>query len=235
MKVSVCMATYNGEKYIKEQVESILVQLSDKDELIISDDNSTDKTLEIIKKLKDNRIKIYLNKSMKGYVSNFENALKKATGDIIFFSDQDDIWLPNKLTKCIKELENNDLVVTNARVIDENMNIIEESLFNVVKTKTGLINNLIKNRYYGCCMAFNKKILEKVLPFPQKYKICTHDIWIPIICELYYSVGLIEEPLLLYRRHNNNVSCFKKSNNSLLKKFLLRIYPLYKAIFRVNK
>ncbi len=235
MKVSVCIATYNGEKYIKEQLESILVQLSEKDEVIISDDHSNDETLKVLNSFKDSRIKIYFNDGIKGYVPNFENALKKSSGDIIFFSDQDDIWLPNKVKKCLKVLKEKDLVVTNAKVINEKMEIIEESLFEVVNTKTGLFNNWVKNRYYGCCIAFRREILKKVLPFPKRYEICSHDRWIPLICEMYYKVGLIEEPLLLYRRHENNVSCFKKSNNSLLKKISVRIYPLWKVIFRYNK
>lgn len=235
MKVSVCIATYNGEKYIEKQIRSILPQLSIDDEIIISDDQSTDNTLNIIKKINDKRIKIYFNQGNKGYVPNFENALKKVTGDIIFFSDQDDIWLPNKVKKCIEKLNEYDLVVTDAKVIDSNFNVIEESLFEVVNTKTGFFNNLIKNRYYGCCMAFKKEILKKILPFPKKYSICSHDRWIPLVCELYYKTTLIKEPLMIYRRHGNNVSCFKKSNNSLIKKILIRIYPLYKVILRWNR
>ena len=235
MKVSVCIATYNGEKYIEEQIKSILSQLSINDEIIVSDDYSTDNTINIIKKINDERIKIYFNRENKGYVPNFENALKKATGDVIFFSDQDDIWLPYKVEKCIQKLKKYDLVVTDAQVIDDNLDVIEESLFKVVNTKTGFFNNLIRNRYYGCCMAFKRKILQKVLPFPKKYSICSHDRWIPLVCELYYKTTLIKEPLMMYRRHGNNVSCFRKSNNSLIKKFLLRVYPLYKVISIWNR
>lgn len=235
MKVSVCMATYNGEKYIKEQIESILIQLSDRDELIISDDHSTDRTLKIVREFKDSRIKIYMNEGTKGYVPNFENALKKAKGDIIFFSDQDDIWLPSKLIKCVEGLKENDLIVTNAKVVDDEKKVLEESLFKICNTKTGLFHNWIKNRYYGCCLAFKKEILKKILPFPKQYSICSHDRWIPIICEMYYKVGLIYEPLLLYRRHSYNVSCFGKSDNSLIIKILIRIYPLWKSILRYYK
>ena len=93
--ISVCIATYNGEKYIKEQLLSILPQLGKKDEVIISDDHSTDNTLDIVKGLNDNRIKIVMNNREKGYTSNFENALSYAIGDYIFLSDQDDIWMSN--------------------------------------------------------------------------------------------------------------------------------------------
>ena len=94
--VSVCMATYNGGKYIKEQIDSILGQLSNNDELIISDDNSTDDTVDIINRISDSRVRLFFNKQ-KGYTNNFENALKQVRGDIIFLSDQDDIWMDNKV------------------------------------------------------------------------------------------------------------------------------------------
>lgn len=94
--ISVCMATYNGEEYIKEQLESILCQLGEMDEIIISDDGSTDNTLNIIESYNDSRIKIHINTGKHGFVYNFENALQKAKGEYIFLSDQDDIWLPEK-------------------------------------------------------------------------------------------------------------------------------------------
>ena len=95
MKISVCIATYNGAKYIEEQVQSILYQLSEKDEIINSDDGSKDNTLAIIKSLNDARIKVIHNTLKHGLVSNFENAIKHADGDYIFLSDQDDIWTSN--------------------------------------------------------------------------------------------------------------------------------------------
>lgn len=230
MRISVCMATYNGEKYIREQIESILPQLGENDELIISDDNSTDNTIKIIEDLNDSRIKIHFNKGEKGYVPNFENAIKNSSGDIIFFSDQDDKWLPNKVTKFLERLKDNDLVVSDAIVINEYGEVIEKSLFKVVNTKKGLWNNWIKNRYYGCCMAIRREVLKRVLPFPKRYSICSHDRWIPLVCEFYYKVDLIYEPLIIYRRHGKNVSCFKKSKNSFFKKVMLRVYPLYNLL-----
>ena len=94
--ISVCIATYNGEKYLREQLDSILPQLAESDEVIVSDDGSTDGTIDLITSLNDPRIKIVSNSGRKGYVGNFENALKHTTGDYIFLSDQDDIWYPNK-------------------------------------------------------------------------------------------------------------------------------------------
>ena len=122
MKISVCLATYNGEKYIKEQLDSILPQLSANDEIIISDDNSTDDTINIIRSLNDERIKIYVNKT-KGIVKNFENALNNASGDIIFLSDQDDVWKNDKVKKILSAFSSDNsltLVFSNAEIIDEN-------------------------------------------------------------------------------------------------------------------
>ena len=95
--ISVCMASYNGEKYIKEQIDSILKQLSDEDELVISDDGSTDNTLSVIQSIHDKRIKLIHNQGEHGYSRNFENALKNSKGDYIFLSDQDDVWKDNKV------------------------------------------------------------------------------------------------------------------------------------------
>ena len=98
MKISVCMASYNGSKYIKNQIQSILIQLNNKDQLIIVDDCSIDNTLQIIKNFKDSRIKLIKNNRNVGVVATFQKAMKFAKGDIIFLSDQDDEWLDNKVT-----------------------------------------------------------------------------------------------------------------------------------------
>lgn len=97
MKITVCLASYNGQNFIKEQIESILSQLSAIDELIVSDDISSDSTLDIVNSFKDDRIKILSGIKFASPIRNFENALKYATGDVIFLSDQDDVWLPNKV------------------------------------------------------------------------------------------------------------------------------------------
>ena len=158
-KISVCLASYNGEKYIREQLDSILPQLGENDEIIISDDHSTDNTINVIKSLNDSRIKIFENNLGKGYSRNFENAINQATGDIIFLSDQDDVWMENKVELMTKELKQNDLVVSDALISDGNLNPTLGSHFKVHGTKKGFINNWLKTRYIGACMAFKKEIL----------------------------------------------------------------------------
>lgn len=229
--ISVCIATYNGEKYIKEQLLSILHQLNKNDEVIISDDYSTDKTLEVIKSLNDNRIKIFFNNKEKGYTRNFENALEKASGDIIFLSDQDDVWMNTKVEKMLKYLDNYEMVVCNAELVDGNLNSLNQTIFEFRNVKSGFLNNFIEIKYLGCSLAFNKCILEKALPFPKKQKLLPHDSWITLVSELIFKVYLIQEPLMYYRRHSNNISnAGAKSLNPLWKKIHIRLYVVYSLI-----
>jgi glycosyltransferase involved in cell wall biosynthesis len=233
MKISVCIATYNGEKYIQEQLESILMQLDEKDEVIISDDSSSDNTIEIIRSFDDARIEVFINTKGQGYTRNFENALEKATGDIIFLSDQDDIWVEEKVAKMQEYLQDYDFVVSDNMIVDEALNIIEESHFSLFHTKQGFIRNLLLPRYVGACMAFRKEVLQKCLPFPKNFKLTAHDYWISLIAELYFSVYKINEPLILYRRHGSNASSGgNKSSNSLKHKVMVRLYTLFHLIKR---
>jgi glycosyltransferase involved in cell wall biosynthesis len=202
--ITVCMASFNGEKYIKEQIYSILNQLGNEDELIISDDGSTDNTLEIIKEIEDIRIKLYKNNNIHGYAHNFENALKQASGDYIFFSDQDDIWLPNKVEIMLPYLKADNFVISDAYITNEKLEI-NGRISSWRKYKKGYIRNLYKSIYAGCTCAFTKRIKEYSLPFPST-KYIQHDTWIGLLCELKFNVVNIEEALILYRRHNSNTS-----------------------------
>lgn len=240
--ISVCIATYNGEKYIKKQIDSILAQLSGDDEVIISDDNSTDNTIHILKSMKDERIKIYTHK--RKIVShscifhrlatfNFENALRYAKGDFIFLADQDDIWESDKVRICIKALEVYDLIMTNYSIIDENDHMVASSYY-LKNPISSLLINIIRMPFHGCCMAFKRQILSKALPFPEK--LILHDNWIGFIALLNkYNVGYIDIPVLKYRRHFNNVSAQKgKSNNSILFKILYRVKFCFQLLNRIT-
>lgn len=141
-KLSVCIAAYNGEKYIEEQLVSILGQLTSTDEVIISDDGSSDGTIAILDKIDDPRVKIFSNNSGKhGVVPNFENAIKHTSGDIIFLSDQDDIWLPNKVSMVLKRLQNCDFVIHNASITDSSGSPNGEDYFSFRKSRYGYIQN----------------------------------------------------------------------------------------------
>lgn len=204
-KISVAIAVFNGEKYLKEQISSILVQLNKDDELVISVDESSDGSLEILKQLskEDNRVKL-IKGSNSGVVKNFENAILNCNGDYIFLSDQDDIWEEDKVLKvksCL-ENENIDLVLHDAKVSDKDLRIIYNSFFEMRKSRPGILKNILKNSYIGCCMAFKGKLKEKILPFPEN--IPMHDQWIGLIAEKYGKVKFLKEPLIIYRRHEQN-------------------------------
>ena len=158
MKVSIRIATYNGERYISKQLESILNQISKYDEVIISDDNSLDRTIDIIKSIKDCRIISIENRNFNSPIFNFENAIKRASGDIIVLSDQDDIWESNKMEvirQSFLNKYNNKPVLNlyNGVVIDEANNIIYNDLFGFLKIKkrfNNILVNIFKNKIIGC-------------------------------------------------------------------------------------
>jgi len=222
VKISVCIATYNGEKYIKEQLVSILSQLNEKDEVIISDDSSTDKTISIINSFNDERIIIYQHQKFKSAIFNFENSLKYATGDYIFLADQDDVWMINKVETIKEFLDTYDLVLSDANIIDSEGKVINDSFYLLNSSNNGLLSNIVKNSYLGCTMAFNRKILEKVLPFPKD--IPMHDWWIGLIAEVYGKTFFIKDKLISYRRHGNNISyAGEKSKYSFYRKIIFRL------------
>jgi glycosyltransferase involved in cell wall biosynthesis len=221
--ISVCIATYNGEKYIAEQLNSILCQLDEKDEVIISDDSSTDQTLEIIKGFNDHRIKIFAGNKFANPIYNFENAIKMASGEFIFLSDQDDYWMPTKVEEMIKVLQTNLLVVSDCYMGDQDLNIIKESYFEWRDSKQGLIKNIWRNSYLGCCMAFDRKILKRILPFPKN--IPMHDMWIGLITETIKKPFFLQKPLIIYRRHGGNATTLTnefKSTASAVQKLKYR-------------
>lgn len=232
--ISVCIASFNGEKFIKDQINSILPQLSNNDEIIISDDSSTDNTVQIIKSIKDDRIKIFENNNFKSPIFNFENSIKKASGDLIFLSDQDDIWLPDKVKIMVKALENYDLVVSNCFIGDGDLKIVKDSYFKWRHSKKGIIKNILVNSYLGCCMAFKSKILKDLLPFPKR--IPMHDIWIGLIVEIYYKPYFLPDKLMIYRRHDGNTTTLSKefsSKASLFQRFQFRWNSIIALIGRV--
>ncbi len=200
--VSVCLASYNGEKFIKEQILSILHQLNFDDELIISDDSSTDHTVEIIKSIDDSRVKLLAINQFKDPIKNFQNALKNAKGEVVFLSDQDDVWLTDKYSDTLQLLKSYDLVVSDSIIVDEQLNTLHPSFFKYFKSGKGILKNMLKSSYYGSCMAFNRMLLDTALPFPDTKEI-GHDLWIGLVAEMTGEVLFYQKPLILYRRHSN--------------------------------
>lgn len=201
--ISVCMATYNGGRFLREQLESILSQLEENDELIISDDGSIDDTVSIIESFYDSRIKLIFNEKH-GVNHNFENALTHSKGDIICLSDQDDVWRQGKVEFVKRALQKDDLVVHNAEIVDSNGKSLGYDYFSLMSQRDGFWANLWKSRFLGCCMAFNRKLLDDALPFPKI--IAGHDYWIGMLGAAKYKVLFDKQIFLSYRRHGDNTS-----------------------------
>lgn len=232
--ISVCIATYNGERFIKEQLLSIIGQLSPDDEIIISDDGSADNTLGIVRELNSPLIKIFTNTGEHGYTPNFENALSHTKGDYIFLSDQDDIWQPQKVALCMEHLKTCDLVISDALMVDAGNNVIAQSFYAERHSKPGLLNNLIRFCYLGCCMAFRSKILRKALPFPPHHKLCTHDNWIALVGLAFHKTVFLDDKLIRYRRYGSNTSAagLKKTTSAWFK-LKYRAYLIYCLLRRM--
>ena len=210
--ISVCIATYNGERFIREQIDSILCQLSSDDEIIVSDDGSADGTIGIINSIGDKRIRIIEGPHKHSPTLNFECALEEAKGDYIFLADQDDVWKTNKVEVCLKWLQKYDCVVSDAEVTDSSLKPLYPSLYKIMKVKEGRIyNTLWKNGYTGCCMAFRRNVLESSLPLPKS--IPMHDIWIGNVAAYKYNVRFISDKLIYFRRHKGTTSCNVKGSN----------------------
>lgn len=230
MKVSVAMTTYNGEYFLEDQIYSILNQLNHDDELIVSDDGSTDSTFNILEKIQSNDSRLHVVRGpQNGVVKNFENAISECTGDIIFLSDQDDIWYKNKVSDIKEILLNNkniELIMHNSNKIIENK-YIQDKL--IKRYKPGVLRNMLFSSYWGCCMVFTKELSELILPFPDN--LVAHDQWIGLIGELRKSSFFYDKELIWHRYHSNNVS--KKSN--FLNAIQFRFNLLLNLILRKQK
>ena len=203
--ISVCIATYNGEKYIKEQLDSIINQLEKNDEIIISDDGSSDMTLNIIESYNDSRIVLYKN-SFKNVVLNFEFAIDKSKGDYIFLSDQDDIWHKDKVKSfmdCFLKNSQVMLLISDFQIIDQNGKQID-GIYTKNEFSNSLVKNVLVNNFIGCAMAFTSSTKNVIMPFPKN--IAMHDWWIGTCSKMYGEINFIDKKLHFYRRHNSNLT-----------------------------
>lgn len=223
--VDILLATYNGEKYLEAQLESILNQTYSNFRLLISDDCSSDNTKKILEKYKekDNRIITFFQEKNLGVIKNFEFLLKQVENKYYMFSDQDDIWKKNKIEKSIKKMEefNCDLVYTDLEVVDENLNVIYSSywklkgIYKKIKKYNNFESLYLNNFITGCTIISKKEFIEKVLPLPNTSKYVLHDYWIPLIISQYGKIDYIEEPLIKYRQHKNNKIGSKKRSDEI--------------------
>ena len=205
-KISIAIATYNGAKYLPEQLDSLLAQSRLPDELIIVDDKSSDNTLNIIKDFQDRapfKVIIEQNEKNLGYTQNFNKALEKTRGDLVFMCDQDDVWLPDKLAT----VEQYSIEHSNALVIMNDAVITDSNLIKSASTKLGQFESAgisVSNFVMGCCAMVRRDLLDVCLPIPNGFQ--GHDSWIVKMAEGVGSKHILPQPLQLYRRHNQNES-----------------------------
>ena len=214
-KIDVLLATYNGEKYVAEQIESILNQTYKNINLIISDDCSSDKTQEILREYsqKDSRIKLYLQQENLGVVKNIEFLLKQVENPLYMLADQDDYWLPEKIEKSVEKLnnENADLVFGDLEVVDQNLKAIYPSFgdFMLLNRKINKYIDSYKVNYLyncvtGCTLISKKEFIKYILPLPTNSKFVIHDHWIGLMVSLNGKLAYMPEKYIKYRHHGNN-------------------------------
>ena len=213
--IDILLPTYNGEKYLKEQLDSILNQTYKNIRLIISDDCSKDSTPKILEEYrkKDERIELYLQKENIGVVKGIEFLLKKVKSNYYMLADQDDVWLPLKVEKSIETLKKQkaDLVFGDLEVVDQNLNTIFPSFgdFMLLNRKIHKYIDSYKVNYLyncvtGCTVLSKKEFIEKILPIPTESKYLIHDHWIGIIVALNGKLAYMPEKYIKYRQHGNN-------------------------------
>ncbi|HEP1839289.1 TPA: glycosyltransferase [Streptococcus suis] len=200
------MAVYNGEKFLIEQLDSIIPQLSENDEIVISYDQSTDGTLALVTEYsqKDSRIKLIINNTP-GLFANFENAIKFCSNDIVFISDQDDIWDLQKCSTVMKYFEENDridMVIHNGIHFNSLTDEKSTDFFNLHNISNNRIRNFLKPRYSGCCMAFKRELTSTLLPIPSN--VGGYDHWIGMVGETFGEIKFVDDILIYHRLHNSN-------------------------------
>lgn len=214
-QIDILLATYNGEKYIKEQIDSILNQTYKNIKIIISDDGSKDGTRKILEQYeqKEKRIKIYYQPQNIGYVKNFEFLLKKVESNIYMLSDQDDVWLPEKVEKTYEVLkkEKADLVFGDLEVVNEKLEQIYPSFGDFMKLNRKIKKyihsyklNYLYNCVTGCTVMAKKENIGKVIPIPTNSKYVIHDHWLGLMIGMKGKMAYVPEKYIKYRQHGNN-------------------------------
>lgn len=214
-KIDILLATYNGEKYIREQIDSILNQTYKNIRLIISDDCSKDNTPEILKEYeqKDKRIELHIQEKNLGVVKNIEFLLEQVENKYYMLSDQDDVWLPEKVQKSLETLveKDADLVFGDLEVVNKDLETMYPSFgdFMLLNKKINKYIdsnklNYIYNCVTGCTILAKKETTQKILPLPKKSKYLIHDHWIGLMASIYGKVAYMPEKYIKYRQHGNN-------------------------------
>lgn len=215
--VEIIMASYNGEKYIKEQMDSIFLGEGQEFMLHVYDDGSTDGTREILREYKEeypNRLILHFNRENKGVIRNFLEGFKNTKSDYVMFCDQDDVWLPGKLKRTLEYMKYCEgkkgkdcpiTVFTDAIVVDESLKRISPSFQEMSRYRVerrSLSGLLMENKLMGCTMMMNKGVREYVTKLPEHARM--HDWWIGLVTAAFGYIGYLKEPSMLYRQHGEN-------------------------------
>lgn len=242
MSRSICLAVYNGETYIKEQLDSVIKQLDESDEIIIIDDCSADKTIDVISSLNESRIKLYHNHTNLGHVRSFEKAIALANNDIIYLCDQDDIWVENRFSlyeDVFAQYRNVNLISSNSYFIDASGKEIEADLpklysadsFNFRKNIGEIIRGSIG--YYGCAMALKKELKEIILPIPEFVE--SHDLWVAMAANLKKENFHLETCTFYRRIHGQNDSLKKRPLSKKLRSRYIFFKSYKELLKRIKK
>lgn len=222
MRVSIAMATYNGAKYIHAQLGSFATQARLPDELIVCDDRSSDETVRILENFSQTapfKVRIVCNSENLGYARNFEKAISLCSGDLIFLSDQDDVWFTNKIEiiEAIFEKSPSLLAAINdVEITDHNLVTTGETLLEGMK-KTGRFTNGARYHVLGCATAFRANLRRILLPLPSMpyagSDVVAHDVWINVFSHSCKARVVVDKPLQFYRRHTETVTSFDTASS----------------------
>ncbi|HWB24744.1 MAG TPA: glycosyltransferase family 2 protein [Chitinophagaceae bacterium] len=211
-KVAVVMATYNGEKFLRQQLDSVLQQTYRNIELIAVDDCSTDGTFKLLKQYaaRHKNIRVFRNETNIGYIKNFEKAIRLATAEYIALCDQDDIWLPDKISILMDYINNASVVYCNSELIDDKGNSLNKKMTDLKKLDSydDCLSFLIGNGVFGHAQLMRKSLALEAMPFPED---CPHDWILPFIASFSGTVKFVDKPLVKYRQHAENISGLVKT------------------------
>ncbi len=231
--ISIAMATYNGLPHVRRQLASILDQVEATDQLVVVDDGSSDGTWEYLQGLQHPSLELVRNTVNQGIRSAFQTALQACRNEIIFLSDQDDIWLPNKRAAVLRaflEEPNATIVISDARVIDENDCVTSRSFMATRGGFRGSVRStIVKNRYLGCAMVLRRTALSLALPVPRGAPM--HDMWLGVMGAIQGPVIYLDQPLLDYRRHRRNAT--PSTHQSLMQMIRWRVAFVAAIVVRV--
>ncbi|MGC6399980.1 glycosyltransferase [Sphingomonas sp. FW199] len=226
-RISFVLASYNGAEYIAEQLTSILAALGSADEIIVSDDGSSDTTLERIRAIDDPRIRLLSGGYRLGYQGNFARAIAASTGRYIFFSDQDDVCLPARVPRSLDALERKWCVCGDAKVVDSQLQPLQNSHFEARAARFDLVSLIARPSVIGATMACRRDFIDACLPFPAQIP---HDMWLAAQAAREGELAVVRDPFILYRRHAAVVSATASTSRRATRERLVERVRLLHAM-----